>query len=162
MPGMKKHIIRTLLWIATLTLMALIFGFSSQSGDESSSLSGIITKPLTNLLMKMQNSSFTAEEELALYRQVELFIRKTAHFAEYALLGLLLTLLVRSYGVIKFRLPWLIGTAYAVTDEIHQLFQPDRYGRIHDVLIDSAGVFCGVIFVWLIIHHRRKKHVHNQ
>lgn len=162
MQRMKRHIIRALLWIATLLLMAAIFGFSSQSGDESSSLSGIITRPVTDLVMRLQNRAFTAEEEVALYRQIELVIRKTAHFCEYALLGLLLALLLQSYGLMQWYLPWLIGTTYAVTDEIHQRFQPNRYGRIEDVFIDSAGVLCGVLFVGMIDYCRRKKHVQDQ
>jgi len=37
------------------------------------------------------------------------------------------------------------GGGYAVTDEIHQLFVPDRSGRILDVGIDTLGVITGVL-----------------
>lgn len=43
---------------------------------------------------------------------------------------------------------WLIATAYAATDEVHQLFVPGRGGQVTDVLLDSAGALLGV---WLYL-----------
>ena len=40
---------------------------------------------------------------------------------------------------------WLIGTAYAVTDEFHQSFVPGRSCELRDVVIDSCGVLTGVL-----------------
>jgi len=36
----------------------------------------------------------------------------------------------------------LIVIAYAITDELHQLFVLGRHTAISDVLIDSIGIFC--------------------
>ena len=33
---------------------------------------------------------------------------------------------------------------YAAIDEIHQLFVPDRAGRVVDVFIDSIGILIGI------------------
>ena len=44
----------------------------------------------------------------------------------------------------------LIGVLYAVSDEIHQCFVPGRSGELRDVLIDSAGVICGVVILRLL------------
>ena len=66
-------------------------------------------------------------------------LRKLAHAAEFAVLGLLL---VRALGR-----PWpafWLGAAYAVTDELHQSFVPGRVGSPLDVAIDAAGVAVGV------------------
>ena len=41
--------------------------------------------------------------------------------------------------------PWCIASAYAATDEIHQLFVPGRSGQVSDVLLDSAGVLAGLL-----------------
>jgi VanZ family protein len=41
--------------------------------------------------------------------------------------------------------PWLIGTAYAVTDEIHQYVVPGRSCEVRDVVIDSCGVLVGAL-----------------
>ena len=40
---------------------------------------------------------------------------------------------------------WLIGTAYALTDEFHQSFVPGRSCELRDVVIDSCGVLTGVL-----------------
>jgi VanZ family protein len=66
-------------------------------------------------------------------------LRKLAHAAEFALLGLLL-LRALEHAWAAF---WL-GVAYAVTDEIHQAFVPGRLGSPLDVAIDAVGVGVGV------------------
>jgi VanZ like family len=69
----------------------------------------------------------------------DLLLRKLAHAAEFAVLGLLL---VRALG--RPLLSFWLGTAYAVTDELHQSFVPGRLGSPLDVAIDAAGVAVGV------------------
>jgi hypothetical protein len=69
----------------------------------------------------------------------DLVLRKLAHAAEFAILGLLLVRALERAAV-SF---WL-GAAYAVTDEIHQAFVPGRQGSPLDVAIDTAGVAIGV------------------
>lgn len=39
----------------------------------------------------------------------------------------------------------MLGTFYAITDEIHQCYILGRSGEIRDVLIDSAGVLTGIL-----------------
>ena len=42
---------------------------------------------------------------------------------------------------------WLTASAYAATDEFHQLFVPGRSGQISDVILDSAGAALGVLLM---------------
>ena len=66
-------------------------------------------------------------------------LRKAAHMAEYAILG---ALLLRAVGR---ELPaFLVGVAYAVTDEIHQHFVEGRHASAIDVALDSVGVAVGI------------------
>jgi VanZ family protein len=69
----------------------------------------------------------------------DLVLRKLAHAAEYAVLGLLL-LRALDHALASFAL----GVAYAITDEIHQAFVPGRLGSPVDVAIDAAGVAVGI------------------
>jgi VanZ family protein len=69
----------------------------------------------------------------------DLVLRKIAHAAEFAVLGLLL---VRALG--REGLALALGIAYAASDELHQHFVPGRQGAPVDVLIDAVGVFVGV------------------
>ena len=68
----------------------------------------------------------------------DLVLRKLAHLTEYAILGALLVRAVRHEP-----LAVLVGSAYAVTDEVHQAFVSGRHGSISDWLIDTAGVVVG-------------------
>ena len=69
----------------------------------------------------------------------DLVLRKSAHIAEYAILGALAYRASRSWaaGVV-------LASAYAVTDEVHQAFVRGRHGSPVDWLIDTAGVVAGV------------------
>ena len=46
---------------------------------------------------------------------------------------------------------------YSITDEIHQTFVFGRSGEIRDVLIDSVGIFTGILLVILILKMRKKE-----
>jgi VanZ family protein len=70
----------------------------------------------------------------------DLVLRKLAHLAEYAVLG---GLLQRAVGREPFAI--LLGSAYAVTDEIHQTFVTGRQGAPLDWLVDTLGVAAGVL-----------------
>jgi VanZ family protein len=69
----------------------------------------------------------------------DLVLRKLAHVAEYAILG---ALLMRPLGAPT--VAFVLGLAYAVTDEIHQHFVDGRNGSPVDVAIDAVGVAAGV------------------
>jgi VanZ family protein len=79
----------------------------------------------------------------------DLALRKLAHAGEYAVLG---ALIVRATG--QPRLAFVLGTLYAVSDEIHQTLVPGRMGSPLDVAIDAVGVACGVV-LWQAIRTRR-------
>ena len=74
-------------------------------------------------------------------------LRKCAHVTEYAILALLL------YRAIGRELPaFLIGFAYAVTDEVHQEFVRGRHASPFDVSMDAAGLALGL----LLLHVARR------
>ena len=77
-------------------------------------------------------------------------LRKGAHLAEYAVLGLLL---MRALGQ---QLPALaVAIAYAATDEVHQHFVAGRHGSPLDVAIDTVGLLLGIFLVRGYLQSRR-------
>ena len=72
----------------------------------------------------------------------DMVLRKLAHLAEYAVLGVLL------YRALR-REPAAIalGSLYAVTDEVHQAFVSGRQGSPLDWLIDTVGVVAGALLL---------------
>lgn len=137
--------------IITLVLiilwMILIFHLSNQVSTESSKLSGGLTHKILEALHMLDGKTIEQQEV------IETIIRKLAHFFLYTLGGILILLYINLYKITdnnKVIISWTIGTAYAITDELHQLFVPGRSGEIRDVFIDSLGVITGIIFLLLI------------
>ena len=180
---MKRNIVspHNLKWksllfpLLTLLWMLVIFLFSAQDGSSSSSLSQFILD-----ILPFWPKEAGGEDSL-LFGFLPL--RKLAHMAEYAVLGILVfgTLKTevqrkiaaerqfrRQRGDNKMRLSgfwrigfyaWLLSVFYAVTDEIHQLFVPGRAGRLLDVGIDGIGAAVGILLVLFLlmgINHRKR------
>jgi VanZ like family len=72
----------------------------------------------------------------------DLVLRKLAHAAEYAVLGVLLLRAIGRPGP-----AFALATLYAVTDEIHQAFVPGRQASPVDLAIDAAGAAIGIALV---------------
>ena len=154
---MKSKTKKIITIILIILWMTLVFYLSNQISDESSKLSGGITKAILNFFNVLEGK--TLEQQSA----IETIIRKLAHYSIYALGGILILLHVNLYKIKtnkKVIISWLIGTAYAITDEIHQLFISGRSGEIRDVCIDSLGVITGIIIflIILICMERRPRH----
>jgi VanZ family protein len=49
---------------------------------------------------------------------------------------------------IRLTLTLLIALAYAISDEVHQLFVPNRTADVRDVLADMAGAALGLCACW--------------
>ena len=84
---------------------------------------------------------------------VDFWTRKPAHIGEYAMLFVLVFRAARqSFGKLWEFWELYLGVgaitfAYAVSDEIHQLFVPTRAGKIEDLGFDLLGVLLGVVLV---------------
>ena len=131
---------RIILFLLICIWAVIVFNFSSQNEDESSGLS----RKIVELFIK--------SEELV--SKVEPYVRKIAHFSEYAVGGMLFTLLFNTYEwkdrkIIATSI--LLGIWYAITDEFHQLLVPDRHGSLFDIYLDSLGFSTGVFCMLLII-----------
>ena len=154
----KNTLRRMTALLATLGWMALIFGFSAQSGEESGGLSALISMPVTRAIV----ACFGTADPEALYLQVDGAVRTAAHFGEYAVLGGLLQMTMAAWGLPALWLPWLAGVLYAVLDEWHQSFSPGRVCDWMDVMIDALGVLCGVWLANCLTKIWRKKYDDHQ
>jgi VanZ family protein len=73
----------------------------------------------------------------------DVVLRKLAHAVEFGALGALLVRALRNEPAAI-----VLGSLYAVTDELHQTFVAGRHGSPVDWGIDTAGVVTGVI-LWV-------------
>jgi VanZ family protein len=86
---------------------------------------------------------------------IHLFVRKSAHFAEYFIFYVLVYRGIRgrrsgwrwSWGWCA----WVIAAAYSVLDEFHQSFVASRTPSAWDSLLDSAGALAALlcVLIWL-------------
>lgn len=75
---------------------------------------------------------------------INVIFRKSVHLVAF---GILAILFYNSFEHHRFFISWLSTTVYAVTDELHQAFLPERTGSIVDVGIDSLGAIISLIIV---------------
>ncbi len=134
-----------LIFIIVLCL-AVIFLFSSQSADGSKKLSEGISVKIARLLNR-DHTEDTEDVNAVTIARYNRIIRKAAHTAEYAVLGMLLYIFVSTFSLKRITGSGIsLGGCllYAVLDELHQVFIPGRGPRATDVLIDSLGAIAGI------------------
>lgn len=153
---------RWLTLVAVVAVAAMIFWFSAQEGDDSAKLSNGVAEWMLSSLMP-RYAGFTRGRKLLYLRRIGLWVRKAAHFSEYALLGATLSVHLRCVlpdkGLRRLGIAaWLISTLYACTDEVHQMFVGGRGPAAMDVGIDSAGALAGAfVGIGLILLWHRKR-----
>ncbi|WP_288527389.1 VanZ family protein [uncultured Eubacterium sp.] len=134
----RSKAIAVIFWILTAICMAIIFYFSSRPANQSAGQSSVVTL----FLQKLFHTKAITEH----------MVRKFAHFTEFAGLGFLInTALYCSTGKQKLPLGIAIGSAYAGTDEIHQIFVDGRSCQFTDWALDTAGIVTGAI-IFLILN----------
>ena len=148
---MEKWWVRLLLWLAVIAVCGMIFFFSAQSGEDSAMTSGKVVDVLIGLLVKGYEL-LDALRQREIYETASLLVRKLAHFAEFALLGFFVRLLMHSYRIrFGWGRAWLASTLYAFTDEAHQMFTQARGPSLIDVGIDSIGAAAGVTLACVVL-----------
>lgn len=137
---------RLFLWFLVLLQMGIIFYFSHQPAEVSRQQSAVISEGIG--LIKDGDCC-----NIGIFPGL---VRKGAHFGLYTILGLLLKLLLsRKKKSFSFVAPWLVGTIYGISDEVHQCFVPGRGMSLFDMIIDSAGVLLGVCIGCLVLKSRQ-------
>lgn len=147
---MKKNILRIILILLLLETFYIIFGFSSQDGEKSGSISRRITEKIATFIPQIQNENEIEKENIM--NTMERIIRKMAHFSIYTVVGLLLMSLVSTYNIKeknRLIITLTTGIIYASSDEIHQSFVPGRSPMITDIVIDTMGVILGILLIIL-------------
>ena len=157
MVPMKRETKRQLLkCIPMILVMIGIFVFSCMPGEASGDTSRGFLFMLAHIVESISHKTFTPDSVEAWHH----FVRKCAHFTEYAVLGMTV---VYAFGeklkVVKKIIPVALGICafYAATDEIHQHFVVNRMGTVSDVLLDSAGALTGIVIFLLITRKKRAK-----
>ncbi|MDQ5988305.1 MAG: hypothetical protein CSYNP_04065 [Syntrophus sp. SKADARSKE-3] len=131
-------------WLPVIFWMGIIFWMST--GMFSTDQTSRIIVPILNDIFP-----WLTQYQVGLIHEL---LRKTAHAAEYFILGILFFYAFRGHTIQKWRLQWtlyaVIGVLlYAASDELHQIFVSSRTASLADVGIDSAGAIFSLIAIIL-------------
>lgn len=140
-----KYLLPVIFWMCFIFWMST-GTFSSQN-----------TFPLVETVLRFLVRNLSSQEVDLIHG----WIRKSAHVAEYFILGLLLFRAFRGGSMGSWNWRWtffavMVVVLWAASDEFHQSFVPTRTASVVDVVIDTAG---GVLAQLVIIfwHRYRKK-----
>ncbi len=146
----RRRIQHWLRWITTICWAGLIFDLSS-SGFGASFTGWLLGETLTFLGLRAPPD---------VVQQLNFVVRKLAHLTEYAVFAQLLYVSLLGTDDLEWRprAAWwslLIAAAYSLSDELHQLFVPNRTASLVDCVIDTTGAALGLLAVYLVARWRQ-------
>ena len=141
---------RWILYILLGLIVFFIWDNSMQNGGSSDGFSLLFAETLTPIANKLgfHGNIWTLNR----------IVRKLAHLTEFTILGgVLYTILRRyiTYGTVIKTIG--LGMLIASLDEFIQRFSPGRSSQFSDILIDTVGVFIGILVVKLVYYIRYKR-----
>ncbi len=148
-----SSLFKPLSFLPALVLMYMIYTFSSQPGNVSSATSYKVSEKIVqgvNLVGQQHWEDWQIQEYATRLNGI---VRKGAHITEYFLLAIAVSFPLYVYGVRGIFLLLLAGVicvAFAAGDEYHQSMVEGRGASSRDVMIDSIGIFFGIILSRLV------------
>ncbi len=148
---------RIILWTLVILWMIVIFSFSQNIGDESSSKS----KKVVTTIVEVVEKNKTKKQKEVIVNKIHIPFRKIAHALEYGILCILLILALKTTSINNiYSVALIMSIIYASTDEIHQLFISGRSGEMKDICIDTIGAFIGLL-LYKVTQITKKRIVKN-
>lgn len=147
------RLLKPLSFLPAICLMYMIFTFSAQDGVASSQLSYKVSHKVVEVGGEILGADFEPWEIDSLATRFHGVIRKIAHMTEYFALAVAVAFPLYVYGLRGILLMIVAGAfcvAFACGDEYHQSYVAGRGPSRRDVLIDSFGVFWGIVLVRII------------
>lgn len=148
-----RFVLKPLSFVPAIVMMCVIFMFSEQDGNTSGQLSYEVGVKVFTAVNEVMDKGWSEQRISELSKKSQFYIRKTAHFTEYFMLGASVAFPLYVYGI---RGIWLILLAggfcigFATLDEYHQSFTVGRSPQKRDVIIDSCGVMVGVVLTRMV------------
>ncbi len=148
-----RFILKPMSFLPALIVMYMISSFSAQDGVTSSQLSEQVSGGIVSIMNEKLDLGMSEEQVIALSGRIEGYVRKLAHVTEYFVLAVSVAFPLYVYGLRGIPLMIVAGgfcVGFACLDEYHQSFVAGRSPSKRDVLIDSIGVFIGIIVTRIV------------
>ncbi|MBQ9332814.1 MAG: VanZ family protein [Lachnospiraceae bacterium] len=165
-------VVRVIAAVLAVIWMVRIFSYSSAPAEVSMQTSRSVSFDIVSSFNDLMHLGWDEDRILGVSRSIEKAVRKLAHMAEFAVLGLLVGtacdawryvdgsteedaarsgfrhyIYMSGRGVIAF----LICLVYACSDELHQTFVDGRSGEVRDVVIDVSGALIAIVLTAVIL-----------
>ena len=138
--------------VLTALIVCFIWGHSMMPRERSAEESG----RLMGLLKPLLDPNGQIDEDL-----FDHYLRKAAHFSEFAALGFCMSgfLMNLQWKKCRWRIPTAVMACVAVAavDESIQLFAIERGPQVRDVILDSCGAVFGIVVFLLVFYLYRKR-----
>ena len=137
----KRRVLSAVLICLCIATVAFIWGNSMLGSKASSNVSNSVLGALDPIIRRF-----------GIVSKDDLWLRKLAHFTEFAALGAELLFLAAVKGKSGFQTASNCAFAsllVALTDETIQLAS-GRNSQVLDVLLDFSGALTGILIAWLI------------
>ena len=149
----KKILITAIITAGVAVCMGIIYYFSAQEGEVSDSISRNYAIKAAKFLIR-DFDQFDEMFRISVTDQLNMFIRKLAHFSVFFSMGALIFGIVTVWTE-KFPLNITITVVcccgYACLDEYHQTFVSGRTALVTDVFIDTFGALIGATLCFVFI-----------
>lgn len=153
---MKRNMRKIIFGVLIIGWMVVIFLFSNQNGNTSSSKSQRIVDIIIKLFIK-DFDSYSVPDKSRILNNLSFLVRKGAHMSEYAILALLVFFfLTANLKIFRYLIPILVCFIYACTDEFHQSFVSGRGPSFTDVVIDTLGSLLIIVCLYVFFFIRKR------
>ncbi len=162
-----RLVAKILLPLACCLWLAFIFGNSLKVGEDSAKQSSLAVELVQTCVGWVAPNGWIATAQGEDLERLHHYVRKLAHFTEFAVLGVLACWCYFAYTS-KQKWLWTAlagGVLVPFIDEGLQYFTAGRAAALTDVAIDTSGVVCGFAIAWLlwwglqkILKKREEKH----
>ncbi|MBE6623269.1 MAG: VanZ family protein [Ruminococcaceae bacterium] len=143
---LNRKVLAVVLSLLSVFWIFFIFSNSAETASESNDKSYDVVEIIIEKVLREDLES-KSKAEISIINN---FIRKLAHFSEFAVLSLFAFLSFWAWNLksfLRYFLPVTAAFFVACTDEIIQYFVPGRACRFTDVLIDTGGAVFLIIVV---------------
>ena len=144
----KRRVLSVVLICLCIVTVAFIWGNSMLGSKASSNVSNSVLGALDPIIRRF-----------GIVSRNDLWLRKLAHFTEFAALGaelLFLAAVRRRLGLQAASNCAFAALLVALTDETIQLIS-GRNSQVLDVLLDFSGALTGILIAWLICRLIKKR-----
>ena len=137
-----KRFVNILLAVLVCLNLAFIWGNSLLDGQKSNEVSDRVVEVVQRVVETIAKPR-EQSQSVSVGIDLSFLVRKAAHMTEFCLLAILLTLITRGRGRVRYPLILFAGMSAALIDETIQLFT-GRSSMVADVWIDLIGFTVGL------------------